>query len=201
MSNIKKKLTIEGHRGYRPLENSLEGFTKCLEMNLNGVETDLWMLKDGNIVLHHGHTPLGLIELKNLKTNEIHKIYVKTMIKEDLENYVDLHTNKKLILLEDFLEVFKQKPEIYLNLEVKDCRYEAVKAILQVLTDFKPPNRIYMSSFYHSVKNYLKKLQPEFKIVDDISFGFLAYHLDALERINPFFGIALVSYKHPIIKN
>lgn len=192
MTSTYPKLSIEGHRGYRPLENSKEGFEKCLSLPISGIETDLWLMKDNNILIHHGHTPLGLIELKHTETNRTHKIYAKNLTREDLSLYVDQHTGTRLILLEDFLGIAAKRPDLYLNLEIKDPRREAVESILELLTRAEPPNPVKLSSFFHSVKTHLEELEKEFPVVGDIGFGFLVYNLDALYRLLPFFGRILL---------
>ena len=51
------QVEILGHRGalYEGIENTLESFASCLELDgCRGVELDVFLLKDGNLVVFHG---------------------------------------------------------------------------------------------------------------------------------------------------
>jgi glycerophosphoryl diester phosphodiesterase len=54
-TSIKRPLII-GHRGalYDELENTLPSFERCLALACDGVELDVYVLKDGTLVVFHG---------------------------------------------------------------------------------------------------------------------------------------------------
>ena len=57
-SQSKDNIWIVGHRGVRALlpENTLISFQKAIDLGLNGIETDIHMTTDGQLVLHHDDT-------------------------------------------------------------------------------------------------------------------------------------------------
>jgi glycerophosphoryl diester phosphodiesterase len=180
------KLIIEGHRGFRPLANTSEGFNKCLDMNINGIETDLWLMKDKSILIHHAKTKMGLLKLKNISTKEVKRLFAKDLIKEDLEIYEDYETGKKLIELSELFEIFKSRPEIYLNLELKDCSDELIRTLLKRIQMEKPENKIQFSSFYPHFRDSVKRIAKEIGLERDFSFGFLFLSQWNFESIIPY---------------
>lgn len=182
------KLTIEGHRGHKPLENSLKGFQKCLHLPVQGIETDLWLMKDKSVLIHHGYSQLGLLKLRNKDTDQLLMTHARHLTREDLEVYVDNKDGTRLLTLPELLDIFREKPSLYLNLEIKDSSFEAVEAAVRVLDRVRPENEIQISSFYYSVKTHLGKLKTEFQFLERVSFGFLARAEEDLGRMASFLG-------------
>lgn len=183
------KILIEGHRGFRPLQNCEEGFNKCLELKPDGIETDLWMTKDENILVHHGISLFGLLELIEKKTKKTKRVFAKDLTSEDLRNYIDKSSGQPLLTLRQLFQIFESSPEIYLNLEIKDSRPECVKKILQVIRDESPANRIEISSFDHLVRPVVFEFAKELDLNRDFTFGFLARNSTELNQKFPFLGI------------
>ena len=52
---MSRTFTLQGHRGARGLfpENTLEGFRRTIGLGVRWIETDVGVLKDGTVVLHH----------------------------------------------------------------------------------------------------------------------------------------------------
>ena len=50
-----KKILVAGHRGACALypENTMLSFKKAVEMGVDGLETDVWMSRDGVLMLMH----------------------------------------------------------------------------------------------------------------------------------------------------
>jgi Glycerophosphoryl diester phosphodiesterase family len=53
---IKERTVGFGHRGalYEAVENTLESFQRCIDMRCDGIELDVFRLKDGSLVVFHG---------------------------------------------------------------------------------------------------------------------------------------------------
>ena len=52
---MEKQTLVWAHRGYAP-ENTLEAFRKAVEMGADGVELDVQLTKDGELVVIHDET-------------------------------------------------------------------------------------------------------------------------------------------------
>lgn len=54
----KENIWIVGHRGVRAIlpENTMVSFQKAIDLGFNGIETDIHMTTDGQLVLHHDAT-------------------------------------------------------------------------------------------------------------------------------------------------
>lgn len=177
------RMKIEGHRGYRLLQNSAKGFKKSIELGLDGIETDLWVLKDKTVIILHQSTPDGLISLKCPKTNEICLKYIKETEYSDLKGKVDLHTGEEIITLDELFNIFAEAPQMYLNLEIKENNRENFEIVAQVLERRKPVNKILMSSFEHQVKDYLDKFKENYKVLQNVAFGYLIFRMNEFEKV------------------
>ena len=185
----KNHLIAEGHRGYRPKENSLEGFQIAFEMGVDGIETDIWLTNDNVLFINHGHTELGLLHLIEIESSKPKLIHAKDLSKSDIEKYIEYSTKKPLLLLETLLNLAKKYPKIYLNIEFKDHSEKAMEVMGNLLTKMKPKNKIYFSSFNHVVKEKLLKVSEKIPYLKKISFGFCCHNLVILENMKSLPGI------------
>ena len=181
--SMPKQIINEGHRGYFPLQNCSEGFKKCLTNGADGIETDLWLMKDNNILVHHGLTSMGLLELIDKKTQKKIRIYARDLVKDDLKNYLDQNSNQPMITLTELLEIFKVNEKVYLNLEIKDHRIECFNQIMNILERVKPKNEIQISSFNLKFKSTLSDYIKKSNFTKKFSFGFLAKNQEQLDQI------------------
>ncbi|MEW4455702.1 glycerophosphodiester phosphodiesterase [Bremerella sp. JC817] len=102
---------IVAHRGgaYEYEENTMEGFRACYERGIRGYETDIRMTKDGVLVVLHDdsldrtHQATGPVEEKTVA--ELAEVVTKK--------------GQKLLYLDELLEFFADKPDVYLELEMK----------------------------------------------------------------------------------
>ena len=187
-----KKITVEGHRGYRPMENSLEGFEKAFKSGVDGIETDVWLSKDKFLFIYHGHTELGLCHLFDLETEKIEIKFAKDLTSDDLERYVDVSTKRKLPKLTELLDLAKEYPDSYLNFEFKDHSNDAMRAMGILLTEYDLKNKINFSSFNHQVKENQINTMREFPILKTISFGFCCHNLILLNDIKKNLSISII---------
>lgn len=185
---ISKQLFIEGHRGFRPLQNCEEGFKKCLELKPHGIETDLWLTKDNFILVHHALSQFGLLELIHKKTNQTKRLFIKDLTCEDMREYIDKSSGQPLLTLRQLFEIFKNTPDIYLNLEIKESRPEGIKRIIEIIREINPPNHIELSSFIHTTESIVRRYAKELNLNRYIPFGFLLRNVDELAALTPFLG-------------
>jgi glycerophosphoryl diester phosphodiesterase len=102
---------ILAHRGgaHQFEENTLEAFRACYERGIRGFETDVRMTKDGALVILHDdsldrtHNATGAVEDQTAA---------------DLEGVLT-KKGRKLLFLDEFLAYFADKPDVYIELEMK----------------------------------------------------------------------------------
>ena len=176
-------LKVEGHRGFRKFQNTAKGFHKAVELCLDGIETDLWVLKDDRVIIYHQHSPDGLMTLKCPKTGRISHLYMKDTEFDDLEGLLDLHTGEPVIDMDFFLDIVEKRPEMYLNLEIKDKRPEAFDKVAEVLQRRKVENKILFCSFEHEVKGFLDNAREKYPVLKSCSFGYLIFYMKDFEDV------------------
>ncbi len=102
---------ILAHRGgaHEFEENTMEGFRACYERGIRGFETDVRMTKDGVLVILHDdtldrtHNATGPVEHKTAA--ELRDVVTKK--------------GQKMLLLEELLDYFADKPGVYIEWEMK----------------------------------------------------------------------------------
>ena len=182
-------LKVEGHRGFRKVQNTAKAFHKAVELCLDGIETDLWVLKDGRVVIYHQQSRNGLMTLKCLKTGRVSHLYMKDIVYGDLDGLVDLHTGEPVIDMDDFLDIVEKRPEMYLNLEIKEKRREAFERVAEVLQRRQVKNKVVLCSFQHEVKDFLDKSQAKYPVLKNCSFGYLIIEMEDFEKVKHLTGI------------
>lgn len=148
-----------GHRGYSAKypENTMEAFVKAYEMGFDGVETDVHLTKDGQLVLIHD-------EKINRTSQGVG--YVKDMTLDQLRqyNYNNAMVGHYDIPLLDELLTFIQGKDFVVNIEIKTdvIHYEGIEEkVVQLVRDKGVEKQIYYSSFYLPTVLKLKALDPQ----------------------------------------
>ena len=148
-------------RQYAP-ENTMPAFQKALEMGADGIELDVQLTKDGEIVICHderidrtsrGQGYIRDYTLKDLKKIDFSKPHVEY-------GFVEIPT------LKEFFEFFKPT-DLKLNIELKTgvLYYEDIEEKTYKLADSYGLNdRIIYSSFNHYSLEKLKRICPDVKI-------------------------------------
>ena len=108
-----------GHRGnYNNLsifENTEKAFLSCIKSEFNGIEADLRLLNDGNIVVFHDTNLLRVFK-KDIK-----------IVDKTFEELKEL-TNDNIILLQDLLKIVKEY-NLKVILDIKDNDYLILSSI------------------------------------------------------------------------
>lgn len=155
-----KKTFVWAHRGasgYAP-ENTLVAFQKAIEMGADGIELDVQMTKDGQLVIIHDET------VKRVSNG---KGWVKDYTYDDLK---ELNVNKKFpeygkVVIPKLEEVYQlmQGTDLTVNVELKNSVvfYENLEErVLELTKRVGLWERTIFSSFNHYSVMKLKKLDP-----------------------------------------
>jgi len=162
-------MRFEGHRGAGLLEpeNTLKAFQKAIDLDLDGVELDVWLSADGVPIIIHG-TDEGLILFKDTNLNaHVNKVHSK-----DLKNWT-LPTGEYIPTLEEVLVLCKDKVPV--NIELKEDNNKCIKPVLEILVRLQMLEQVCFSSFIHANKVWLEEGKRELEIKENLEFGFLVW--------------------------
>lgn len=161
-----KVIAHRGASGYAP-ENTLAAFQKAFDTNCDGIEFDVQMTKDGEIVVCHDYsverTTNGKGYIKNLTLAQIKELDAGSWFDERFRG-------EKIPTLE---EVFKLIPSgILMNIEIKNLALERSNIEQKVVDMILKYNRIddvIISSFDHLSLKAVREINK------DIRIGVLTY--------------------------
>lgn len=158
------------HRGFcsKYPENTLLGFEKALEEGVDGIENDVQLTRDGEIVILHDErldrTTNGKGWLKDYTLAEVKELTAN-------EKFGDRFPAQRIPTLREYLELVKNEP-IITNIEMKTGVFEYLpmeQKLVELLREYQITDRVIISSFNHFTILRMKTLAPEIK------YGFLAY--------------------------
>lgn len=185
--NIHSGVKIWAHRGcsYKYPENTLPAFKAACELpGITGIELDIQLTKDGQIVVFHDETvdrvtdgsgdvkDFDFSELKQLKFNGLQEVSTEGH-KEGLK-VTDVHIPS----MEEVLQLVKpycENNEILINIELKNSkvRYNGMEEkILKLISEYGLGQYVVYSSFNKESICELKELDSK------ISVGILNYSLN-----------------------
>nr|AGS52942.1 glycerophosphoryl diester phosphodiesterase [uncultured bacterium contig00028] len=144
-------------------ENTLYAFTRAVELGANGVELDIHLTKDGEIVVIHDEridrVSNGTGMVKDYALQELKKFnFNKKQISEP--KFMEIPT------LREVLELLEPLKYININIEIKNnivayCLIE--EKALALVREFGMLERILFSSFNHFSMQTVKNLEPNAK--------------------------------------
>ncbi|MNZ44887.1 Glycerophosphoryl diester phosphodiesterase [compost metagenome] len=150
-----------GAKGHYP-ENTMLAFEKALELGATGIEIDVQLTKDGEIVIIHDES------LK--RTTGVDKL-VKDVTYEELQTF-DAGSwfsaefrDERVPHLRQLLELLQNRPTI-LNIELKNgiiLYPELEQKVISLVRDYGMSDRIIISSFNHYSLKLCKQLAPEIR--------------------------------------
>lgn len=141
----KDNIWIVGHRGVRALlpENTLISFQKAIDLGLNGIETDIHMTADGQLVLHHDAT----LERTTNGSGNIEEYSYKELRELDAGiKFSEEFSGQHIPRLEELLEII-DNPAFFLNVEMKDYRPEALDKTIKTLDKYGFRDRYVIACF------------------------------------------------------
>ena len=151
----RENISIMGHRGVRALypENTMLSFRKAVEYGLDGIETDVHLTTDGQLVLHHDE----MLERTTNGTGNIETYSYADLRKLDAGiKFNEKYAGQYIPRLEELLELV-QDTKMVLNVEMKDYRPEALDKTIQTLDHYGVLERCVIASFSGAVTTLAHK--------------------------------------------
>jgi len=145
------------HRGLSDLypENTMSAFKAAIEEPFDGIETDIQMTKDGELILLHDY-------MINRTSNG--RGYVRDYTYEELLHFnfgVNFNRLDKIPTLKELLVLIKESGKIA-NLEIKaDVYPETVRKTVELVKTFDMDDQIYYSSTDLSKMLEVKQMLPD----------------------------------------
>ncbi|UJL46050.1 glycerophosphodiester phosphodiesterase [Virgibacillus sp. NKC19-16] len=158
---------IYGHRGCMGSfpENTLLGFRKAIDQGVDGLEIDVHMTSDGEIVVIHDETldrtTDGEGYVKNLSLAEI-KQYSAGSRFNHFQYYEDAWQLEQVPTLQEVLEAIAPY-DIELNIELKTYIIDYAgmeQKVLNLVKKYGNGKKVIYSSFYLPSLLYMKKIDP-----------------------------------------
>ena len=151
------------HRGFKGKypENTMLAFSKAVEAGACGIEFDVHLSKDGELVIIHDETLERTTDGKSL-------VCVKTL--EELKKlnasklYPDFEV-QRIPTLREYFEFAKDK-EIITNIELKNSiiDYEGIEEkVYELIKEYNLSEKIIISSFNHESLVRFKNIDPNIK--------------------------------------
>ncbi|HLS22638.1 MAG TPA: glycerophosphodiester phosphodiesterase family protein [Pseudogracilibacillus sp.] len=152
-----KKTKIIGHRGFMSqyVENSLEGFIQAAELGIDGVELDVHLTRDGEVVVHHDET------INRITTGSG---YIQALTVEELKQYPFRSrkaSGETIPTLEEVLIELSRWPDFIVNIELKTHRvlYKSIEEkVYQLVKAYGDNLQIIYSSFHLPTLIRMKQL-------------------------------------------
>lgn len=151
-----------GASGYYP-ENTMLAFEKALELGATGIETDIQMTSDGELVLIHdelvNRTTDGNGLVKDYTYSELSKLDAGAKFSSEFKGL-------KIPTLKELMELAKVK-NLMLDLEIKSniVQYPNIEEkIINTIYDYKMQDNVILSSFNHYSLVKSKKISKKIKI-------------------------------------
>lgn len=163
MSFIKPTINF-AHRGASAVcpENTMAAFRKALELGATGIETDVQMTADGQLVLIHDETVDRTTDgsgwVKDLTAAQLSGLDAGTWFQEAF-------AGERLPLLEDLLSLLKDRDTV-LNIEFKNgiVPYPGMEEkVIGLVRAYGMTGRVVLSSFNHYSLACAKALAPEIR--------------------------------------
>lgn len=162
---------IWAHRGAsaRHPENTLEAFKAAAKLPIAGIELDIQLSKDGEIVVIHDETvdrtTNGTGAVKDWTLKDLKKLKIKSASKNPFKK----SAGERIPTMREVLELLKpycKKNGLLINIELKNSRvrYEGMEEkILSLVKEYGLEESVVYSTFNQDSLELLKKLDPSVK--------------------------------------
>ncbi|NMA61790.1 MAG: glycerophosphodiester phosphodiesterase [Firmicutes bacterium] len=154
-------MLVVAHRGYssKAPENTMAAFEMALDVGSDGLELDVHLTKDGEVIVIHDHTlertsnGTGIVEQHTLA--ELQKLDAGSWFAPEFKG-------ERLPTLRQVCELVKDK-DILFNVELKvTLGFEQLnQKVLELLNEYDLHERTVISSFNHYALVHFKQISPQ----------------------------------------
>lgn len=178
MSSSARPFNLIGHRifGNEAAPNTMEAVLKAASSQIQGIETDVFLNKDGKLYVIHGDSDFGSVRLRNMRSpeSEWENHIIGDCTDEFLQNMCYHKSDgHKILKLSEILPYFKGNGMI-INVEIKELDPMVIKALVDEFIAHEMLPQLMMSSFYHYHRKFISDYTSSLD-VSDVPFGFLTY--------------------------
>ncbi|MBQ3864458.1 MAG: glycerophosphodiester phosphodiesterase [Clostridia bacterium] len=155
------KTQIWAHRGasaYAP-ENTIEAFALARDMGADGIELDVHMTKDGQIVVAHDDK----VDRCTNGTGYIKDMTLVELKKLDCSNHMEKYTGARMPLLEEVLILLKPT-NMFINIELKagfEPEEGLEEKVASIVEEHGMSDRVIYSSFNHASLLRISEFAPD----------------------------------------
>lgn len=155
---------VFAHRGFsgRYPENTMLAFEKAVELGVDGIELDVHLSKDGELVIIHDEkvdrTCNGIGKVKDMTLAELKELDASA-------GFAGQFGVNRIPTLREYMELVKDLPLIT-NIELKTNIYEyegLIEKVYDMIREYHYEDRVIISSFNHYSVIKMMKLAPELK--------------------------------------
>lgn len=148
---------IVGHRGAAGIspENTINSFKKAIELDVDYIEFDLHVSKDGNLIVIHDsnikRTTDGEGEVEDLTLNELKKYSAGSW-------FGDEYTDEKIPTFEEVIEILDEERKLLIELKwpKKGIYQDLVSKVVDIVMKAGLQDRVVIQSFESS---YLEEIE------------------------------------------
>lgn len=165
----KDNIYVAAHRGWSEKypENTMEAFRRAVEIEVDQIETDIRVTKDGELVLIHDatvdRTTNGLGLVKEMTLTELRALDAGIKTAPEFKG-------AKIPTFIEFMEFIKDHPTMTLDIELKEypleCRkedvrgkkevaYEVCDRVLKIIDDYGFTERVVINTFSGALHEYI----------------------------------------------
>lgn len=152
------------HRGFSSKypENTLVAFEKAIEVGVDGMEFDVQLTKDGEIVIIHDET----IDRTSNGSGRVKDFTYEELLQYDFSaSFTEQFGHIKIPLLREYFDLVKDT-EIISNIELKNSVYDyedLEEKVYELIVEYGLDKKVIISSFNHESIIKMKKIDSEIK--------------------------------------
>lgn len=153
---------VISHRGANKVapQNTIPAFKKAVEFNADGIETDVHLSKDGQIVICHNYN----VDATSNGVGEISQMTFDALRKLDFGSYFNpAFKGVTLPTLTELLEVVKNMTMINIEIKAPKSKNDIVKRTIDEVYRFGLEKNVIISCFEPECIRESKEIAPEIK--------------------------------------
>ncbi len=172
---ISRPFLVIGHRGMpsKAPENTVEGSLLAYEYGADIIENDIYLSKDGHVVVMHDstidRTTNGTGKIEQMTLEQIKKYYVN-------KQFGSKYPTCEIPTLAEYFEAFRDN-DAHIFIEIKTSNAAVVPKMIEVIRQYNFEDRVSVITFNESIMQVCKQKCPE------ISLGYLISNLSKPEDV------------------